>query len=195
MGFFGDIASSIGDVNKNMLEETNKNNSIKSVKFEIMVDDLAEWLGKWTRRGIVYGYSTTEKLNPLQIIFDIDKVNVYAKKLIQNIFKEEDTFCVGNRIESIENTGRMGIKELVAEGRGRYNLGFNIIFWSLFIVAVDESAYNEKLSDISDIAYLLGFTEEMMKDWITALRLILEGKDFKNYIYLSKEANKFFGHR
>lgn len=175
----------------NNKEKVNKDN-MKYVKFEILVDDLAEWFGRFY---LSIGDEAT--LNPLEIIFNINNLNVYADKLIKNsMIKKKSRFLIGNwesnEIEFIEHTGSMGIKELVKECRMKEDLKFNIIFWSLFIVAVDEKAYNEKLSDISDIAYLIGFTEEMLEDWITALKLILEGKDFKNYSYVTAEANLFF---
>lgn len=192
MGFFGDIASSIGDVNKNMLEETNKNNSIKNVKFEILVDDLSEWLG-----GFIIGTNCDITLNLLEILFDVEKVNIYAKKIIEDSFIINESRINNNNPNIcylISDVKILELKDIIKLYR-KNDVKFHFIFWSLFIIAVDENAYNEKLSDISDIAYMVNFTEEMMKDWITALRFILEGKDFKNYIYLSKEANKFFGHR
>lgn len=187
------IKSVLADITNNKNENSNRVSSreIIDTKFEILVDDLSEWLGKYLLS------ANGSALNPLKIIFDKDKVNIYAKKIINDSMITNNIWLggLGNKIESIKNTGSVGIKELVKECREKSNLGFNIIFWSLFIIAVDENAYNEKLSDISDIAYMVNFTEEMLEDWITALRLILEGKDFKNYLYSSKEANKFFGHR
>lgn len=192
MGFFGDIASSIGDVNKNMLEETNKNNSIKNVKFEILVDDLSEWLG-----GFIIGANCDITLNLLEILFDVEKVNIYAKKIIEDSFIINESRINNNNPNIcylISDVKILELKDIIKLYR-KNDVKFHFIFWSLFIIAVDENAYNEKLSDISDIAYMVNFTEEMLEDWITALRLILEGNDFKSYLYSSKEANKFFGHR
>lgn len=204
MGLFGDISSSIEAVCKNTLEETNKNNSIKeetnknnnikNVKFEILVDDLAEYFCRLYEIGDV---------NPLKLVFDAEDVNEVARYAILNAMMtddEEEILYSGYDssdliIENINNTGIKGIKELIKECRRKPEVKYRFIFWSIFIIAIDENAYNEKLSDISDIAYLIGFTEEMLKDWITALKLILEGKGFKNYLYSSKEANQFFGHR
>lgn len=187
-----DLIKELAEENRKMCEK-----DIKNIKFEILVDDIAEWLGKVT---LVYNYKMMVSLTVL--VFDIDKANIYAKKILfdsmtPNYNDFEEDFVVDKLINmiKIENESvEPGIKELIKIYK-KNELRFNFIFWSLFIIAVDENAYNEKLSDISDIAYMLNFTEEMLEDWITALRLILEGKGFKNYLYLSKEANKFFGHR
>lgn len=181
-------------------DEVNSNNS-KYVKFEIMVDDLAKYLGKY--------FIHIRILNPLKIIFDGDEVNTYANKLIEDsmIYNGIDDIDdidyiniindinIIDEIEYIKNTGIMGLKELVKECREKSMLKFSIIFWSLFIISVDENLYNKKLSTIADIAYLIGFSEEMLKDWITALKLIFEGKDFKSFSYSTDEAKQFFTQR
>lgn len=172
-------------------DEVNSNNS-KYVKFEIMVDDLAKYLGKY--------FIHIRILNPLKIIFDGDEVNTYANKLIEdsmidNGIDDINDINIIDEIEYIKNTGIMGLKELVKECREKSMLKFSIIFWSLFIISVDENLYNKKLSTIADIAYLIGFSEEMLKDWITALKLIFEGKDFKSFSYSTDEAKQFFTQR
>lgn len=72
-----------------------------------------------------------------------------------------------------------------------------IIFLGLLLAAVNEDFYNEQISMVSDLACMLEFTEEMMSDWITAVKYLLDGNKFCENMKLefkTLEANLFFKH-
>lgn len=52
---------------------------------------------------------------------------------------------------------------------------YELIFWLLFIVAIDDDIYDSNLSDIIDLAYCLKFNEEMINDWCRAIEYVLSG--------------------
>lgn len=71
----------------------------------------------------------------------------------------------------------------------------SIIFWALVMASIDDEFYNNEINMISDLAYLLGYTEDMMLDWLSAVKYFLNGKIFNMNIQLefkTAEANKFF---
>lgn len=72
------------------------------------------------------------------------------------------------------------------------NVPNHLLFWLIFIVSVDNENYNENLSIVSDTAYLLGFDEAKLADWITAVKGVLEGKKLNEMKYQTEEAQSFF---
>ena len=68
----------------------------------------------------------------------------------------------------------------------------HLMFWLIFIVSVDNENYNENLSIVSDVAYLLGFDEERLADWVAAVKGVLEGKKLNEIEYKTKAAKEFF---
>ncbi len=79
-----------------------------------------------------------------------------------------------------------------------YKIRGGMIFWALLIATIDESFYNNEINMISDLAYMLGFTEDMMSDWVAAVKYLLDGNRFSKTMPLefkTPEANKFFKHK
>lgn len=66
------------------------------------------------------------------------------------------------------------------------------IFFSLMILAIDEKAYDEKLETVSDAAYMMGFNEEMIEDWITVVKKFLMAEEIDREQLKTEEAKKFF---
>ena len=63
------------------------------------------------------------------------------------------------------------------------------------MAAIDDEFYNNEINMISDLAYLLGYTEAMMNDWIKAVKYLLDGNMLSCDMLLefkTTEANKFF---
>ena len=52
---------------------------------------------------------------------------------------------------------------------------YELVFWLLFMAAIDDNLYNNSLSDIIDLAYCLKFNEEMINDWCKAVGFVLSG--------------------
>lgn len=74
----------------------------------------------------------------------------------------------------------------------------SMIFWALVMTAIDDDFYNNEINMISDLAYLLGYTEDMMSDWVEAVKYLLDGNMFSSDMPLefkTAEANKFFKHK
>ncbi len=73
-----------------------------------------------------------------------------------------------------------------------------IIFWSLLMGAVDENFYKKAINLIADLACIFEFNEDMMSDWIAAVKYLLDGNRFSEDMPLefkTPEANLFFKHR
>lgn len=71
----------------------------------------------------------------------------------------------------------------------------SMIFWALIMAAIDDNFYKNEINMISDLAYLLGYTEDMMDDWIKVVKYMLDGNMLSGDMQLefkTAEANKFF---
>lgn len=79
-----------------------------------------------------------------------------------------------------------------------YKVKGSLVFWGLVMAAVDERFYENEMNMLSDMAYQLNFTEDMMNDWIKAVKYLLDGNMFSEDMPLefkTAEANKFFKHK
>ena len=75
----------------------------------------------------------------------------------KSIFNDEDTL----------NTSRI---------LGMPNIGvLYMIFWNLFLTAIDDEIYNSQLADVIDLAYMFKFDEPMIRDWCHAVEYVLRG--------------------
>lgn len=73
-----------------------------------------------------------------------------------------------------------------------------LIFWLLFLAAIDENLYNNELSSIVDFAYCLKFDEPMIRDWCNAVKYVLEGNHLNENCDLqcvTDSGKEFFLHR
>lgn len=141
-------------------------------------------------------------INPLEIIFDKEECNPYSRTIIElsetynsAIDKEIDTIdelvmetvraiTIGsfknNYIRSVFNKGIDGINEVIKESEKSDNekLKYVVIFWCLFVIAVDEHMYYEKVGIIADLSYMLKIEEEEMKKMVSIVKYVLN--DIKN---------------
>ncbi len=79
-----------------------------------------------------------------------------------------------------------------------YKIKGSLIFWGLVMAAVDERFYENEMNMLSDMAYQLNFTEDMMNDWLKAVKYLLGGNMFSSDMpveFKTAEANKFFKHK
>ncbi len=79
-----------------------------------------------------------------------------------------------------------------------YKIRGGMIFWALLLAAVNDDFYSNEINMISDLAYMLGFTEDMMSDWVAAVKYLLDCNRFSETMPLefkTPEANKFFKHK
>jgi hypothetical protein len=73
-----------------------------------------------------------------------------------------------------------------------------LLFWSLFLCAVSEAFYDNELNLVSDLAAALEFTPDDVKDWITAVKFVLDGNELSEECDLpvhGDKAQKFFLHK
>lgn len=79
-----------------------------------------------------------------------------------------------------------------------YKIKGSLIFWGLVMATVDERFYENEMNMLSDMACQLNFTEDMMNDWVKAVKYLLDGNMFSSDMPLefkTAEANKFFKHK
>ena len=68
----------------------------------------------------------------------------------------------------------------------------------LLTAAVNDDFYSNEINMVSDLAYMLAFTEDMMSDWVESVKYLLDGNRFSETMPLefkTPEANLFFKHR
>ena len=73
-----------------------------------------------------------------------------------------------------------------------------MIFWMLFIAALDDEIYNHELNSIIDFAYCMDFNEAMIRDWCRAVEYIMQGNRFSGNCNLeceTEEGKAFFLHQ
>ena len=122
-----------------------------------------------------------------------------------------DTFIAV--MESTFNPGKSGPLETLDEqgliqmyrdikskpsGEKNFNEFYRLIFWLLFSASIDDEIYNNELSNIVDLAYCLGFDENLMRDWCKVVAFVVSGGqlDDKSPLQLqTAAANAFFLHK
>ena len=195
-----------------------KSDEMKMKKFEMLVRDIDDYLG---RTGI-YGYKCVstvsedgeetfyeEPISPLEFIIDNDEKNEYLNIIYRNTFKNRGVGKRGSyschQLENIEKQNITKFIESIRKCNGckdtnvtlyydlkKCNVPNHLLFWLIFIVCVDNDNYNENLNIVSDTAYLLGFDEKKLGDWITAVKGVLSGKKLNEIKYQTEDANAFF---
>lgn len=180
---------------------------IKLVKFKSLIKDIGESKKVQVKAG---------SINPFKIIFGINITNSYIytimkesvtngdfnshekslfnelaasiNKAIENNFAEEFYYDKNSSTNEIDC---VGMEKIIEYGKRNKYEGRKILFWSLMIIAIDENLYNEKIDVVADMAYLFKFSEEMLEDWITGVKLILQGEELKEK-FRTHEAAEFF---
>ena len=144
--------------------------NMKVVKFETIIKDL------WTKLGGCR--QNSQGNNPLKILLG-DMNNKYAQIVIENSFdtKRSTLNCYYNLYED-------NVIKLIEDCRlcnskrpngcsAKCNLSNQIVFFGLIALAIDNDSYNEKLSVITDFAYLLDFNENTIADWVFGVKAVL----------------------
>lgn len=73
-----------------------------------------------------------------------------------------------------------------------------IIFWNLFLAAMDDDIYNEQLATVAELAACFGFDEPMMRDWCRAVEYVFAGNKLSEDCDLeceTVEGARFFLHK
>lgn len=195
---------------------------VKLAKFEIMLKETCYWFYTSPNSRNIIGMikSTGYAIMPFCLpIIDNRKVNNYLKnpyiKQIYDVCFSPDSEITGPQVSELgqvmsnlkkdEFCACYTLMSSLYSGKSRDKIGYEsykirggMIFWALLLAAIDESFYNNEISMVSDLAYMLDFTEDMMSDWVAAVKYLLDGNRFSENISLefkTPEANLFFKHR
>lgn len=155
---------------------------LKLIKFENKIDNINEKIKK---------IANVTSPTILEIIFDYDTCNKYAKKIIENtdivlssgparyynpwVIEFGDTKIPENKIEA----AKVFIK-YCKDGQN-INEGYKFIFWSLMILTVDKYNAEKYLSAICDFAVMLEISEEEFEDIIHVVKGIFEEDNMYHY--------------
>lgn len=171
------------------------NEEMKVLKFKTMVDEIYR---KTVKSINVYGVNK-KYIEGAEILLGNSDLNPYWKAICKQYSSHEGT-CnskYGTRYNPPEAT----IEELIRGCiccRGCSSRWYNCdtsgrtIFFALMILAIDEKAYDEKLETVSDAAYIMGFNEAMIEDWITVVKKFLMAEKIDSKQLKTEEAKKFF---
>lgn len=189
-----------------------KSEEMKRKKFEILVKDIDEYLG---RTGVSDSYRVIgdmeenyELISPLEFFIEKNEKNHWLTTIFNNTFIKRGVAFnyveTGTCVE-LADIEKNNIMELVVRIRKcnecphtRYNnsahcnIAYHLLFWLIFAISVDNENYNNNLSVVSDVAYVLNFDEAMLKDWITAVKGVLSGNKLSELEYKTKVGKAFF---
>ncbi len=187
---------------------------VKLAKFEIMIEETSKWFYSYQMPLFGVGYALMPFYLP---IMDEKKVNRYLenkyfKKIYDLCYEKDDSYfnpLVGPRSDSLVNDIKYLRSAEVINSKLRifgssshefkgYQIRGGMIFLALLLAAVNDDFYSNEINMISDLAYMLGFTEDMMSDWVAAVKYLLDGNRFSETMPLefkTPEANKFFKHK
>lgn len=172
---------------------------MKLTKFETIITDL------WKKFGYCKSNESIDKINPLKLLLGESSNNQYSQIILDKSFNSNIVLhfkasdCkyfisnhTSNKIDELINACRVCNKASSC-GFTRYcNLSNQLIFFALIYIAVDNDNYNEKINIISDMAYLIGFNDEMIKDWIHVVKMVLKSEKIDLNKLNTKEAKGFF---
>ena len=60
-----------------------------------------------------------------------------------------------------------------------------IVFWNLFLTAIDDEIYAEELSNVLDLAYIMGLNEKIVRDLCNGVNYVLDGNHLRQGCDLS----------
>lgn len=161
---------------------------MKLVKFETMIRELVSKINYSSIYGAMFRY--TYRSNPLTMIFGDEFQNEYAKLVIQEYGKIRISNATELQFEDIKGLLEAGKK--FSNGDANSNVGAQVVFFGLVLMGIDNDSYSEKLSVLSDFAYVVGFDEDMMRDYLYAVKAILSAEKIDLEKMKSNNSTKFF---
>ena len=75
---------------------------------------------------------------------------------------------------------------------------YDTVFWFFMLAAIDDRIYDDRLDYIIDVAYLMHFSEAMIRDWCRAVVYVLDGHTLSpdcDLICETEEGKAFFLHQ
>lgn len=166
-----------------------KSEDMKIKKFEMLIRDIDEYLGR----------CPINNSKVLEVFINRNPQNVWMESVFNNSFSDsgESSGCQSGDYSDIINTN--DIISFIESmrwcdcGFGYHcNKGSHLMFWLIFMISIDSENYNNNLSVVSDTAFMLGFDEEKLSDWIKAVKGVLAGKKLSELEYQTEAGKKFF---
>lgn len=161
---------------------------MKLVKFKTMVNGLWKQFGQYR--------SNYERKNPLEILIGSKLNNEYAQIILDNSFSNSiaSVCCIHYDLSEKSLDKLIDVAKDCNGCRGQKvcKLNYQIIFFSLLALAVDNELYNEKVNVISDFAYLVGFDSAMMKDWTNVVKKVLMAESLNLDELETDKAKEYF---
>lgn len=121
----------------------------------------------------------------------------YNLNKLENILNEIEAID-GRTFESCYCIAATEHKRKSAYMCNKAEMEFYIIFWNLFLIALDDSLYNDQLPVIAELASYFGFDEPMMRDWCRAVEYVFAGNKLSEDCDLeceTVEGARFFLHK
>ena len=176
---------------------------MKLIKFETIIT----YLWKNFDRCIVD--ENEGQINPLKLLLGETSNNKYGQVILDksfnsNIVSKSECYYskyyinndTPNKIDALIESCRAcnNCNTYSTTGGLKYtcNLSGQLIFFALMYIAVDNDNYNEKINIISDMVYLIGFNEEIIKDWIYVVKMVLKAEKLDLNKLNTEEAKGFF---
>ena len=176
---------------------------MKLIKFENIITNLWKKFKNFRWNSSEYGNS------PLKFLLGESSNNKYGQIILDKSFNfnivskfygwppDDCKYFISNdtpnKIDTLINACRVCNRTVSSCGlKMKCNLSSQLIFFALMYVAVDNNNYKEKIKIISDIAYLIGFNEKMMNDWIYVVKMVLKAEKIDLDKLNTKEAKGFF---
>lgn len=99
---------------------------------------------------------------------------VYGQNSHGSYAWRDDILWCRNHIESLDETIRLFCNK-PRTSQVRVFPSCRILFWNLFLTAIDDEIYADELSNVLDLAYIIGLNENIISDLCGGVKYILEG--------------------
>ena len=116
------------------------------------------------------------------------ELNMQIVGLAHLISENDDISKLISRVKGLKSYQRI-FSDAVSEYE------WDVIFWNLLAVTLDDDVYEKSINKIIDLAYMFEFSEAMIKDWCCAVEFVLSGNfkgDFEQFNFDTDEANQYF---
>lgn len=193
-----------------MSEET------KLTKFETIITEIQEWFNLNDSRRIAFTMKRLDDFPEKNFTFNLSHMvpcrpsfldgynsNPYVallQKIVGSSFPSDNVTTDMDKIIKVYKDAqkddranpRAASAGISAQSRNQ------MIFWMLFLAALDDEIYNNELDSIIDIAYCMDFNEAMIRDWCRAVEYIMQGNRLQegcDFPCETIEGARFFLHR
>lgn len=170
--------------------ESNTVDKMRQIKFSVLVEDMDASMPY-----VSYDISEKERAitSPLNLIFYNERDNGYVEIILLKARFNLPNWYSKHRTERFDELEIRisAAKDLIEMLRNDHYEAIRFVFWALFAVAVNKENYEEKVSLISDFAYMIKINEKSILDIIMVIKVALgEGKE--QLKFETKEVKSFF---